>query len=79
MNEADLAALWSQLAPDQRRRARMEARVFDWLEASETSLVGEWLGLLKVEPVTGFALAAAGALSLLVLTPVGWIVGLVMG
>ena len=79
MNEADLAALWAQLAPDQRRRARMEARVLDWLEASETSLADEWIGLLKVEPVTGLALAAVGALSLVALTPVGWIMRLVLG
>lgn len=79
MNEADLAALWSQLGPDARRRARIQLRVFEWLEARETSLAGEWLGLLKVEPVAGFALAAVCAMSLTVLTPVGWITALVLG
>ena len=38
MNDADLVALWAELGPDVRRRARIEARVFEWLEASETSL-----------------------------------------
>lgn len=79
MNEADLAALWSQLGPDTRRRARIETRVFEWLEASETSLAAEWLGLLKVEPVTSLAFAAAGAVSLVLLTPVGWITALILG
>jgi hypothetical protein len=79
MNEADLAALWSQLGPDQRRRTRIEARVLDWLEASETSLAREWLALLKVEPVTGLALAGVGVLSLGLFTPVGWIMALVLG
>jgi len=79
MNETHLAALWSQLGPDARRRARIETRLFEWLDASETSLAGEWLDLLKVEPVRGLALAAAGALSLGLMTPVGWIMALVLG
>jgi hypothetical protein len=79
MNEADLAALWSQLEPDRRRRTRIDARVLDWLEASEMSLAGEWLALLKVEPVTGLAFAGVGALSLGLFTPVGWIMALVLG
>ena len=79
MNEADLAALWSQLGPDTRRRARIETRVFEWLEASETSLAGEWLALLKVEPVTGLAFAAVGAVSLVLLTPVGWVTAWFVG
>ncbi|HMN45687.1 MAG TPA: hypothetical protein PKE27_13990 [Povalibacter sp.] len=79
MNETDLAALWSQLGPDSRRRARIETRVFEWIEAGETSLAGEWFGWLKVEPIAGLALAAVGAMSLTVLTPVGWITALVLG
>lgn len=78
MNEADLAALWVQLGPDARRRARMETRVFEWLEASETSLVGEWLELLKVEPFKSLAFAAVGAMSLGLMSPVGWIMALVL-
>ena len=78
MNEGDLAALWAQLAPDARRRARMETRVFEWLEASETSLVGEWLALLKVEPFESLAFAAVGAMSLGLMSPVGWILALVL-
>ena len=79
MSEAELAALWAQLGPDSRRRARIETRVFEWLEASETSLAGEWLGLLKVDPVRSLGLAAVGAVAVIALTPVGWIMALALG
>lgn len=78
MNDADLVALWAELGPDVRRRARIEARVFEWLEASETSLVGEWLALLRVEPLTGLGLAAVGAGAVVFLTPVGWLAALLL-
>jgi hypothetical protein len=73
MNDTELAAAWSALEPSARRRARIETQVFEWLDARETSLLGEWFGLLKVEPLTGLAYASVGALSLLLLSPVGWI------
>jgi len=78
MNDTDLVSTWSTLEPSSRRRARIETRVFEWIEASETSLAGEWLGLLKVEPLKGLAFVAVGALSLVLLTPVGWMVSLVL-
>lgn len=78
MNDAELMSLWSALDPNGRQRARIETRVFEWLEASETSLVSEWLSLLKVEPLTALAYASVGAVSLILLTPVGWIVGLLL-
>lgn len=74
MSDRDFTQSWALLEPDARRRARIETRVFDWLEAGETSLAGEWLGLLKIEPVTGLAYASVGAVSLVLLTPVGWMV-----
>ena len=61
MNDTDFTQSWALLEPDSRRRARIETRVFEWIEASETSLAGEWLGLLKVEPLTGLAFASVGA------------------
>lgn len=78
MNETDLTTAWTVLEPDARRRARIETRVFEWLEASETSIAGEWLGLLKVEPLAVLAYAAAGAVSLVLLTPVGWMTAWVL-
>jgi len=78
MNDTDLVGAWSTLEPSSRLRARIETRVFEWIEASETSLAGEWLGLLRVEPLTGLAFASVGALSLVVFTPIGWMVSLVL-
>jgi hypothetical protein len=74
-----LVSTWSALEPSARRRARIETRVFEWIEASETSLAGEWLDLLKIEPLTGLAYASVGALSLVFLTPVGWLTSLLLG
>ena len=73
MNDTEIMNLWSALEPSSSRRARIETRVLEWLEASKTSIVAEWLGLLKVEPLTVLAYASVGALALLALTPVGWI------
>ena len=74
MTDVELIDTWSTLEPSSYRRARIETRLFEWLEASDTSLLGEWLGLLKVEPLAGLAYVSVGALSLVLLTPVGWIV-----
>jgi hypothetical protein len=73
MNDTELLSLWSTLEPSGRQRARVETRLFEWLEAGETSIAAEWLGLLKVEPLTVLAFAAIGGAALLLLTPVGWI------
>ena len=72
MNEMELTAAWATLEPSAHRRVRIETQVFDWLEASERSIAGEWLALLKVEPLSVLAYASAGAVSLVLLTPVGW-------
>jgi hypothetical protein len=73
MTDAEIAEFWSTLEPSKRERARIESRVLEWLEATETSLVSEWLSLVRENPIGGLALAAASALSLLTLTPLGWI------
>lgn len=73
MNDAELAVAWSALEPSARCRARVETQVFEWLEARETSLLGEWLGLLKVEPLAGLAYLSVGALSLVFLSPLAWL------
>jgi hypothetical protein len=75
MNDTEIMNLWSALEPSTRRRARIETRVFEWLEASETSIAAEWLRLLNVEPLTALAYASIGGVALVVLTPVGWAAG----
>ena len=61
-----------------RRRSRIETRLFEWLEADETPIAAEWLRLLKFEPLTVLAYASAGALSLAFLSPVGWVLSLLL-
>ena len=73
MNDTALTQLWSTLEPNGYERARIENRVFEWVEASETSLLGEWLSLIKTNPVGGLGLTAVSALSLLMLSPLGWV------
>jgi hypothetical protein len=73
MTDGEITEIWSTLEPSKRERARIESRVLEWLEAAETSLLTEWLELIRVNPLGGLVLAAASGLSLLMLTPVGWI------
>lgn len=79
MNDTELVSAWATFEPSSRRRARIETRVFEWIEASETSLAGEWLGLLKVEPLKALAFVSVGAVSLVLSTPVGWMMSWVLG
>ncbi len=52
---------------------RLLNRVLEWLEAGETSLLAEWLELIKVDPLPALGFAAMAAVSLLALTPLGWL------
>jgi hypothetical protein len=73
MNDMEITQLWTRLEPNARQRARIENRVFVWIEATETSLLAEWLNLVKVDPMQAVSFAAMAAVSLLMLTPVGWL------
>jgi hypothetical protein len=73
MTDTEMTELWSTLQPSTRERVRIESRVREWVEASETSLLTEWLVLIRVNPIGGLGLALASALSMLMLTPVGWL------
>jgi hypothetical protein len=73
MNDTELAQIWTALEPNGRQRARIENRVFEWVEARETSLLAEWLSLIKVDPLQALGFAAMAAVSLLMFTPLGWV------
>ena len=73
MNDVEITQLWSRLEPNGRQRGRIENRVFEWIEASETSLLAEWLNLIRVDPLPGLGFAAMAVLSLFMLTPLGWV------
>ena len=73
MNESELTGTWTALEPTPRQRRRIDARVRVWLEARESSLAAEWLGLLKFNPVTGLGFAALAGCLVLLATPLGWV------
>ena len=75
MNDEELVEVWTTLAPAVDRRRRIDARVFAWLEARDTSLAAEWLGLFRVEPFAAVGLTAVSAVSILAATPLLWLVG----
>jgi hypothetical protein len=73
MNESELAGTWAALEPTAQQRRRIEARVREWHEAHESSLAGEWLELLKVNPIAGLSFAAVAACLVLIATPLNWV------
>ena len=73
MNDEEVVGVWSTLQPTVRQRRRIDARVFAWLEARDTPLAAEWLGLIKVAPFSAVGLAAVGAVSIALTTPLFWI------
>ena len=72
MNESEFGGKWTTLEPTVAQRGHIEARVRDWLDAHETSLAGEWFGLLKVNPIGRLIYAAVAASLVLVATPLSW-------
>ena len=47
MNDEQLDDVWLTLLPIERQRRRIDGRVFAWLEARDTPLAVEWLGLFR--------------------------------
>ena len=72
MNDEELADAWTTLEPTVRQRRRIDARVFAWLDARDTSLAGEWLGLFRIAPVAAFGLVTVSAVSIVAATPLIW-------
>ncbi|HWG77774.1 MAG TPA: hypothetical protein VN660_13420 [Steroidobacteraceae bacterium] len=73
MNDTELAGTWAALEPTTAQRRRMQARVQWWLDAHGSSLISEWLGLLKINPIVSLSLATAAAGLLLIATPLSWV------
>ena len=73
MNEADLTGAWTALHPTSLQRQRLQARVFAQLEARDTPLAGEWLGLFRAAPFAAFGMVAVSTASLVLATPVVWL------
>jgi hypothetical protein len=72
MNAEELAGVWTTIEPTLPQRRRIDAHVFGWLEARDTSLAAEWLGLFRVRPFASLGLATASALSIAAAPPLVW-------
>ncbi len=72
MNEEELGDAWTTLEPTVLRRRRIDARVFAWLEARDTPLAAEWLGLFRAAPFAALGLATVSAVSIVTATPFVW-------
>jgi hypothetical protein len=73
MNDEELGGVWSTLQPTVRQRRRIDARVFAWLEARDTPLAAEWLGLFRVAPFAAVGLVAVSAVSIATAPPLVWL------
>ena len=73
MNDEELGAVWTTLHPTAQQRRHIDTRVFAWLDARNTPLAAEWLGLFRVAPVAASGLVAVSAVSIVVATPVVWL------
>jgi hypothetical protein len=72
MNDEEFAGVWTALEPGVPRRRRIDARVFAWLDARDTPLAAEWLGLFKGAPFASLGLAAVSAVSMVAAPPLVW-------
>jgi hypothetical protein len=73
MNDEELGGVWSTLQPTMRQRRGIDARVYAWLEAGDTPLAAEWLGLFKAAPFSAAGLVAVSAVSVVTATPLVWL------
>ena len=73
MNDEELDGVWTTLQPTVRQRHRIDARVFAWLEARETPLAAEWLGLFRVAPFSAAGLVAVSAVATATAPPLVWL------
>jgi hypothetical protein len=73
MNDEEVGGVWATLQPTVRQRRSIDARVFAWLEARDTPLAAEWLGLFRVAPFPTAGLVAASAVSIATAPPLFWL------
>jgi hypothetical protein len=73
VNEEELSGVWTTLQPTMLQRRRIEARLSSWLEARDTSLAAEWIGLFRIAPFPALGLVTASAVSLALSTPFVWL------
>jgi hypothetical protein len=74
MNDEELTGVWTSLDPTAEQVRRIGARVSEWLDAHDTSLVTEWLALFRIAPFGVLGLAAASAVAIVAVSPIFWFV-----
>jgi hypothetical protein len=72
MNDEEIGGVWITLEPTVHERRRMDARVAAWLDARDTSLASEWLGLFRLAPFSGVGLVTVSAVSIAT-PPIVWL------
>jgi hypothetical protein len=75
MNDEELVGVWTTFQPTLNQRRRIDARVFAWIEARETSLASEWLSLFKVAPFSAVGLVTVSAVAIATAPPLIWLAG----
>ena len=73
MNDEELAGAWTTTEPTVYQRRRIDAHVFAWLEAGDTTLAAEWLGLLRLAPFSAAGLVAVSAVTVTTAPPLLWL------
>lgn len=73
MTDEEISLAWTTLQPTPRQRQRIDAQVFERLDAHDTPLALEWLRLFKVAPLPAAGLLAASTASLATAAPVLWL------
>ena len=73
MNDEELGGVWTTFQPTAPQRRRIDARVFASLQARDTPLAAEWLGLFRVAPLSAAGLVAASAISIATAPPLVWL------
>jgi RNA polymerase sigma factor (sigma-70 family) len=73
MNDEELGAVWMTLQPAMRQRRRIDARVDAWLEARDTPLAAEWLGLFRAAPFAAVGLVAVSTVAIATAPPLVWL------
>ena len=68
MNDDELGGVWTTFEPTMPQRRRIDARVFAWLDAHDTSLAAEWLALFRVAPFSATGLVAVSAVAVAIAT-----------
>ena len=72
MNDDELGGVWTTVQPTVPQRRRIDARVFAWLEARDTPLAAEWIGLFRVAPFSAAGLVAVSAVAVAATMPLLW-------